>query len=123
MTHGFAVIGLRLRRVFVTLIAGATLSGFAAAQSPNATLRVTVVDPSGAVIVGATVTVTGSEPATRSVQVVPVQTAETWAHPQIRSPRRTLAASVSSIKLVIQIICASSRHSGMNASYTCGDSI
>src|SRR5262249_10264088 len=32
---------------------------------------------SGAVIVGATVTVTGSEPATRSVQVVPVQTAET----------------------------------------------
>src|SRR4029077_16009325 len=46
------------------------------AQSRNATLRVTVVDPSGGVIVGATVTVTGLEPATRSVQVAPVQTSD-----------------------------------------------
>src|SRR5262249_32864766 len=77
MTHAFAVIGRRLRRVFATLvIAGAALSGLAAAQTPNATLRVTVVDPSGAVIIGATVTITGAEPTTRSVQFVPVQTAE-----------------------------------------------
>jgi hypothetical protein len=49
----------------------------AQARNPtNATLRVTVTDPSGAVIIGATVTVTGVEPATRSQQVVPVQTSE-----------------------------------------------
>ena len=45
------------------------------AQAPaNGTLRVTVVDPTSAVIPGAMVTVTGAEDATRNV---PVQTVET----------------------------------------------
>src|SRR5262245_4301828 len=48
----------------------------AAAQSSNGSLRVTVVDPSGGVLVGATVTVTGIEPATRSVQALATQTNE-----------------------------------------------
>src|SRR5262249_5432685 len=43
---------------------------------PGALLRLTVPDPSGAVIIGATVTVTVIEPATRSQQIVPVQTSE-----------------------------------------------
>lgn len=77
MTHRFIAASPTLRRAFVALlIALAARSGSVAAQSPNATLRVTVVDPSGAVILGATVTVTGLEPATRSAQVVPVQTSE-----------------------------------------------
>src|SRR5204863_4926293 len=42
-----------------------------AQPAATATLRVTVVDPTNAVIVGATVTVTGAEPAARS-QSVPV---------------------------------------------------
>src|SRR5207249_1295338 len=48
-----------------------------ARNTANATLRVTVVDPSGAVIVGATVTVAGAEPATRAASVPSVQTSET----------------------------------------------
>src|SRR5258705_4982907 len=48
----------------------------AVAQSRTAILRVTVVDPSGGVIVGATVTITVTEPATRSVQVAPVETTD-----------------------------------------------
>src|SRR5262245_735759 len=40
-----------------------------ARNATSATLRVTVTDPSGAVIIGATVTVTGIEPATRSQQI------------------------------------------------------
>jgi hypothetical protein len=57
----------------------------AAAGAPNAfaqpaataTLRVTVVDPSNAIIVGATVTVTGAEPATRAQSVPVATTADT----------------------------------------------
>jgi hypothetical protein len=48
------------------------------AQAPAVgTLRVTVVDPSGAVIVGATVTVTGAESATSTTTLTPVRTADT----------------------------------------------
>jgi len=45
------------------------------AQAPNnATLRVTVVDPSSAVVAGATVTVSGTEDATKGATIAPVQT-------------------------------------------------
>jgi hypothetical protein len=47
------------------------------AQSAPTTLRVTVVDPSGAVIVGATVTVTGTEETTKAVTVPAAQTSDT----------------------------------------------
>jgi hypothetical protein len=47
------------------------------AQGANAgTLHLTVVDPSGAVIVGATVTVTGAEPATSGATLAPVHTSD-----------------------------------------------
>jgi hypothetical protein len=47
------------------------------AQAPVAgTLRVTVVDPSGAVIVAATVTITGEEAATSAVTLAPVKTGD-----------------------------------------------
>lgn len=45
-----------------------------AQQAPRAALHITVVDPSGAVIVGATVTVAGVENANRVVTPAPVQT-------------------------------------------------
>jgi hypothetical protein len=44
--------------------------------STAGTLRVTVVDPSGAVIVGATVTVTGAEPATSGATPAPVRSSD-----------------------------------------------
>ena len=47
-----------------------------AQQPPAGVLRVTVVDATGAVIVGATVTATGIDPATKAVTAVPVQTSE-----------------------------------------------
>ncbi len=54
-----------------------TLTPSAFAQAPRAgTLRVTVVDPSGAVIVGATVTVMGAEPATSTGTVEPAVSAD-----------------------------------------------
>lgn len=46
-------------------------------QPSTATLRVTVVDPSGAVIVGATVTVTGLEPVTQTATLPAIKTADT----------------------------------------------
>jgi hypothetical protein len=45
-----------------------------AQQPPAGVLRVTVVDATGAVIVGATVTVTGIDPATKAVAAEPAQT-------------------------------------------------
>jgi hypothetical protein len=69
------------RRVIVLMIAAViavTLSPSPTlAQPRNGILRVTVTDPSGAVIVGATVTVSGAEAATRAAQVAPVQTSDT----------------------------------------------
>jgi hypothetical protein len=68
------------RRVLVVLTLGAALAAFSArvfAQSAaGGTLRVTVVDPSGAIIVGATVTVTGADDATKGVTIAPVQTSD-----------------------------------------------
>ena len=47
------------------------------AQAPPAgTLRVTVVDPSNAVVVGATVSVTGTEPATAAATVAPARSGD-----------------------------------------------
>jgi hypothetical protein len=51
-------------------------SGAFAQTPPAATLRVTVVDPSNAVIIGATVTVASADDATRAAPVAPVRTAE-----------------------------------------------
>ena len=48
----------------------------AAQQAPGGVLLVTVVDQSGAVLVGATVTVTGVEAATNAVTPAPVQTSD-----------------------------------------------
>ncbi|HEX6465448.1 MAG TPA: carboxypeptidase regulatory-like domain-containing protein [Vicinamibacterales bacterium] len=53
------------------------LTGPALAQpAATATLRVTVVDPSGAVVPRATVTVTGAEEATKGAAVTPVRTTD-----------------------------------------------
>src|SRR6478735_9381140 len=46
----------------VVVCVGSSAPRALAQGSPAGTLRVTVVDPSGAIIVGATVTVTGGEP-------------------------------------------------------------
>jgi Carboxypeptidase regulatory-like domain/TonB dependent receptor len=48
-----------------------------AQPAPGATLRVTVVDQTGAVIVGATVSVAGIDDATRSATIAPVKTSDT----------------------------------------------
>jgi hypothetical protein len=54
---------------------GLLVAGPAAAQTPaTGTLRVTVVDPSQAVIPGATVTVTGAEDATKAATIAPART-------------------------------------------------
>ena len=78
MTRGFFVAWRPVLYPLVAAWIGIAVSApTALAQARTAILRVTVADPSGGVIVGATVTVTGIEPATRSVQVAPVQTSET----------------------------------------------
>ena len=59
--------------IFSLCLAAICASHAFAQPAPTATLRVTVVDPTNAVIVGATVTVSGAEPATRA-QSVPVAT-------------------------------------------------
>jgi len=58
------------------LFAGGSAPSAFAQTSSLGTLRVTVVDPSGAVIVGATVTVAGAESATSAVTLAPVQTSD-----------------------------------------------
>ena len=64
--------------LFVALVAGSPATvGPAFAQRPSATLRVTVVDQTGAVIIGATVTVTSAEPANTRPAIAPVKTADT----------------------------------------------
>lgn len=47
-----------------------------APAAPAATLRVTVVDPSNAIIVGAKVTVSGAEDNHQTATIAPAQTAE-----------------------------------------------
>ena len=63
--------------VLALCLAAACASSTLAQPAAPATLRVTVVDLSNAVIVGATVTVTGAEPATRAQSVPAVKTADT----------------------------------------------
>jgi hypothetical protein len=58
------------------LAAACASSAFAQPAAP-ATLRVTVVDPSNAIIVDATVTVTGAEPATRAQSAAVAKTVDT----------------------------------------------
>jgi hypothetical protein len=69
-----------MRALIVVAVSLALLSSaapLAAAQQPPAgVLQVTVVDQSGAVIVGATVTVTGAEPATNAATPITAQTSE-----------------------------------------------
>jgi len=67
-----------MKNVLLGLCLIAACASNALAQpAATATLRVTVVDPSNAVIVGAVVTVTGAEAATRGQPVPPAQTTET----------------------------------------------
>src|SRR6476661_11258482 len=63
-----------LNAVAIILLAGTTQA--AAQPTATSTLRVTVVDPSNAVIVGATVTVTGVEETTGARTIAPVRTAD-----------------------------------------------
>jgi len=67
-----------MKNVLLGLCLIAACASNALAQpAATATLRVTAVDPSNAVIVGAVVTVTGAEAATRGQPVPPAQTTET----------------------------------------------
>ena len=61
-----------------SIICAALLAAIpASAQTPSTgTLRVTVVDPSNAVVIGASVAVTGVEPSTSSVTIEPARTGE-----------------------------------------------
>src|SRR6266508_4410902 len=56
------------------LVAVCPSSARAQQAAANGTLHITVVDSTGAVIVGATVTVAGADAATKSATIAPVQT-------------------------------------------------
>jgi hypothetical protein len=65
-------------KTFALVVCLAAVASNAFAQpAANATLRVTVVDPSNAIVVGATVKVTGAEPATLAQSVPVATTADT----------------------------------------------
>jgi hypothetical protein len=66
------------RSLVALLVLPAVLTGAPVRAQPPATgtLRVTVVDPSSAVIPGATVTVTGAEDATKGAPIAPVRSAD-----------------------------------------------
>ncbi len=67
-----------MKTVALVLYLAAACASSAVAQSPApATLRVTVVDPSNAIIVDATVTVTGAEPAARAQSAAVAKTVDT----------------------------------------------
>jgi hypothetical protein len=86
-----------MRRVVAALCL-LLLTAHASAQTPaNATLRVTVVDPSNAVVAGAIVTIAGVEDATRSATIEPVQTSEAGVAvvSGLRPGRYTIEASFS----------------------------
>src|SRR5215470_12718552 len=83
-------------RRFIAIVCFLLLAVNAYAQAPNsATLRVTVVDPSSAVIAGATVTLAGTEDATKGAVVAPIQTSDTGVAvlPGLRPGRYTVTAS------------------------------
>jgi hypothetical protein len=68
-----------MKWLFIVLCLGGVFAPRALAQTPptttTGTLHVTVVDPSGAVIVGATVTITGADPATNATAIAPATSA------------------------------------------------
>ena len=67
-----------MKTVLLALCLAAACASSAFAQpAATATLRVTVVDPSNAIIVDATVTVTGAEPATRAQSAAVAKTVDT----------------------------------------------
>jgi hypothetical protein len=72
LAHQVAHVARQVCLAIATLVLAAAPS-FAQAARPG-TLQVTVVDPSGAVIANATVTVTGLDPATKAQTPAPVQT-------------------------------------------------
>jgi hypothetical protein len=65
-----------MARVLAALCLGLSVSSAFAQAPAGATLRVTVVDPSNAVIIGATVTVAGADEATRAAAPAPVRTSD-----------------------------------------------
>ena len=67
---------MTFRLVPLTLAAWVAAAPLCAQTPQTGTLRVTVVDPSNAVVLGATVTVTGAEPATANVKTAPARSAE-----------------------------------------------
>jgi hypothetical protein len=85
---------MRAARRFVVAIAMASLAGgttAAFAQTRPARLLVTVVDPSGGVIPGAEVTVTGNEDATRKTPIAPLKTTDqAWRCLRAWPPAATL---------------------------------
>jgi len=66
-----------MKTVLLALCLAAACASNTFAQPASATLRVTVVDPSNAIVVGATVTVTGAEAATRAQSAAVEKTADT----------------------------------------------
>jgi hypothetical protein len=73
----WAVAAFRSLVRLIALAGGAlVISASASAQPANATLRVTVVDQTGAVIVGAIVTVTSAEPSNTRPPIAPVKTVD-----------------------------------------------
>jgi Carboxypeptidase regulatory-like domain/TonB dependent receptor-like, beta-barrel len=64
-----------VRSVLILLVAVTAVPVFAQ-PPPTGTLKVTVVDPSSAVVNGATVTVTGAEDATKGVTIAPARTSD-----------------------------------------------
>src|SRR5215510_12745344 len=83
-------------KCILTFVCVRLLAVSAFAQTPNnATLRVTVVDPSSAVVAGATVTVVGAEDSTKGATIAPVQTSGDGVAvlSGLRPGRYTIAAS------------------------------
>ncbi len=67
----------RVRPMLVLMMALIAAPALAQAQAPaTGTLKITVVDPSSAVVNGATVTVTGADETTRTQTIPPVQTTQ-----------------------------------------------
>ena len=76
-----------MKTIILALCLAAVCASAALAQpAPSATLRVTVVDPSNAVVVGATVTVIGAELGTRSASVPVVEKTADTGHQQEHPP-------------------------------------
>ena len=91
MTCALAAVRGFLLRIACAGVALA-LSASASAQPANATLRVTVADQTGAVIVGATVTVTPAEPSANRPPIAAIKTGDSGAAliPSLRPGRYTV---------------------------------